>query len=146
MLVPGVGKNETYVFTVSGGLSSDPLVHGFHAGEEGVNVKVSAKGNISVTPETTHCTLAYKPQRPSRNTVDINGMWTALQGTHVFKCIYNLNRASEEYDGGRFYDNPLFGVDMYVPGAWAVLQPIRSSCVWRGATCTHCRQRMTGKR
>lgn len=116
MLVPGVGKNETYVFTVSGGLSGDPWVHGFHAGEEGVNVKVSAKGNISVTPETTHCTLAYKPQRPSRNTVDINGMWTALKGTHVFKCIYNLNRASEEYDGGRFYDNPLFGVDMYVPG------------------------------
>lgn len=116
VLVPGVGKNETYVFTVSGGLNGDPWVHGFHAGEGGVNVKVSAKGNVSVTPETTHCTLAYKPQRPSRNTVDINGMWTALQCTQVFKCLYNLNCASEEYDGGRFYDNPYFGVDMYVPG------------------------------
>ncbi|WP_298488980.1 hypothetical protein [uncultured Rothia sp.] len=116
VLVPGVGKNETYVFTVSGGLNGDPWVHGFHAGEEDVNVKVSAKGNISVTPEATHCTLAYKPQRPSRNTVDINGMWTALQCTHVFECLYNLNGSSEEYDGGRFYDNPHFGVDMYVPG------------------------------
>lgn len=116
VLVPGVGKNETYVFAISGGLSGDPWVHGFHAGEEGINVTVSGEGNISVTPESTHCTLAYKPQRPSRSTVDINGMWTALQGTHVSKCIYNLNGASEEYDGGRFYDNPHFGVDMYVPG------------------------------
>lgn len=116
VLVPGVGKNETYVFTVSGGLNGDPWVRGFHAGEEGINVKVSARGNISVTPETTHCTLAYKPQLTSRNTVDINGMWTALLGTEVLQAIYNLNGASEEHDGGRFYDNPHFGVDMYVPG------------------------------
>lgn len=115
-LAPGVGKNETYVFTISGGLRGDPWVYGFHAGEEGINVTVSGRGNISVTPESTYCALAYKPQRPSRNTVDINGMWTALQGTHVFKCLYNLNGSSEEYDGGRFYDNPHFGVDMYVPG------------------------------
>lgn len=43
-LVPGVAKNETYVFTVSGGLRGDPWVHGFHAGEEGIEVKVSGGG------------------------------------------------------------------------------------------------------
>lgn len=115
-LVPGVGKNETYVFTVSSGLRGDPWVHGFHAGGGGIEVKVSDKGNISVTPEVTPCTLAYKPQRETRSTVDINGMWCAIKGTTVFNALYNLNGASEEYDGGRFYENPHFGVDMYVPG------------------------------
>lgn len=119
VLVPGVGKNETYVFTVSGGLNGDPWVHGFHAGEESINVKVTAGGNISVTPETTHCTIAYKPQRPSRNTVDINSMWRALMYTDSYRALDNLNGASEEHDGGRFYDNPHFGVDMYVPGSSA---------------------------
>lgn len=38
-LVPGVAKNYTYVFTVSGGLRGDPWVHGFQAGEEGIGGK-----------------------------------------------------------------------------------------------------------
>lgn len=115
-LVPEVAKNETYVFTVSGGLRGDPWVHGFHAGEEGIEVKVSGGGNISVTPEATHCTLAYKPASETRYTIDINGMWCAIEGTDSFHALRNLNCASEELDGGRFYDNPHFGVDMYVPG------------------------------
>lgn len=114
-LVPGVDKNETYVFIVSGGLRGDPWVHGFHAGEEGIEVKVSGGGNISVTPEVTHCTLSYKPASETRYTIDINAMWCAIEGTDSFRELYNLNCASEEHVGGRFYDNPHFGVDMYMP-------------------------------
>ena len=115
-IAPGVAKNETYVFTVSSGLRGDLWVHGFHAGEEGIDVKVSGEGNISVIPEATHSALACTPGGETRNYIDINLMWCAIEGTESFRALYNLNGAREERDGGRFYDNPHFGVDMYVPG------------------------------
>jgi len=38
-------------------------------------------------------------------------------GAEVFEDLYTLNGVGEDVGaGGRFYDNPYFGVDMYVPG------------------------------
>lgn len=115
-IAPWVAKNEAYVFVVTRGTHGAPWLHGFAAGSNGINVNISSGGNITATPESTRVTLVHKPNIEKRDYIDINDMWGALKDTHVFKCIYNLNGASEEYDGGLFYENPHFGVDMYVPG------------------------------
>lgn len=122
-IAPGIGKNDTYVFTVTQGTHGSPWVHGFHVGAEGLSVSVSGDGAVNAAPDTTHVSLVTKPlDREFRNVVEINVMWVALAGTEVFEDLYTLNGVGEDVGvGGRFYDNPYFGVDMYVPGAWAVL-------------------------
>lgn len=100
-----------------------PWMQGFRVGAEGLNVSVSGNGAVNATPDTTHISLVAKPlDRDFRNTVEISAMWVALAGTEVFEDLYTLNSVGEDVGaGGRFYDNLYFGVDMYVPGAWAVL-------------------------
>ena len=115
-IAPGVGKNESFVFTVTPSKHGSPWVHGFRVGVADVVVRVLRDGTVDVTPENTPVALVSKPRKETRNYIDINGMWTALRDTDVLRAIYNLNGASEEYDGGSFYDNPHLGVDMYVPG------------------------------
>ena len=115
-IAPGVAKNESFVFTVTPSNHGSPWVHGFRVGAADVVVSVLRDGTVDVTPENTPVALVSKPPKETRNYIDINGMWTALQGTEALRAIYNLNGASEEHDGGSFYDTPHFGVDMYVPG------------------------------
>lgn len=116
-IVPGVAKNEAFVFTVTPSTHGSPWVHGFRVGAADVVVRVSGSGDVNATPENTPVALVSKPTKETRSYIDINGMWCAIKGTDVFRSLRNLNGASEEHDGGgRFYDNPRFGVDMYVPG------------------------------
>lgn len=115
-IAPMVAKNEAFVFTVTPSTHGSPWVHGFRVGAADVVVRVPRGGVVDVAPENTPVALVSKPPKETRTYIDINGMWTALRDTDVSRAIYNLNGASEEYGGGRFYDNPHFGVDMYVPG------------------------------
>lgn len=118
-IAPGIGENDAYVFTVTRGTHGSPWVHGFHVGAEGLSVSVSGDGAVNAAPDTTHVSLVTKPlDKEFRNVVEINVMWVALAGTEVFEDLYTLNGVSEDVGaGGRFYDNPYFGVDMYVPGS-----------------------------
>lgn len=117
-IAPGIGENDAYVFTVTWGTHGSPWMHGFLVGAEGLSVSVSGDGAVNATPDTTHISLVTKPlDRDLRNVVEINVMWVALAGTEVFEDLYTLNGVGEDVGaGGRFYDNPYFGVDMYVPG------------------------------
>lgn len=115
-IAPGIGENDAYVFTVTRGTHGSPWMHGFYAGGDGLSVSVSGDGAVNATPDTTPVSLVTKPlDREFRNTVEINVMWVALAGTEVFEDLYTLNGVGEDvWAGGRFYDNPYFGVDMYV--------------------------------
>lgn len=117
-IATGIGENDAYVFTVTRGTHGSLWMHGFHVGAEGLNVLVSGEGEVTATPDTTHVSLVTKPlDRDFRNVVEINVMWVALAGTEVFEDLYTLNGVGEDVGaGGRFYDNPYFCVDMYVPG------------------------------
>ena len=140
-----VAANEAYVFTVTRGTHGSPWVHGFVVEDADVTVKVSADRTIESTPDTARVSLVAKPESDTRTYVGINGMWCALMDTASYQALDNLNGASEEHDGGRFCDNPHFGVDMYVPGVGAILWLILCSCAWYGAACTPCPERTTGR-
>ena len=118
-VVPYLKGGETYLFTVSHSKYGAPQVRGILTNKADAGVAIDDDGEVKITSECARAVAFAGDLNTTSSGKDINGMWVALGGTEVFGELYEINQLNrknpETLAGGRFYDNPHFGVDMYIP-------------------------------